>query len=133
MRWIQAFLTLVVLSIGLALGAAEAAEPGPGRIDPATADAGCEVVHPGPLGTDSHRDSLPSFDLADPFDSLTSSHPVLATPPDARLWPSLGSPIPALPFPIQNPPVAVIGRHHGPSGWPATAAGRQAWLQRFLF
>src|SRR5262245_38360201 len=132
MRWIQAFLTLVVLHIGLTLGAAEAAEPGPGQIDSASADVGCGVVHHGPLGTDSHRESLPSFG-ADPFDSLTPSHPVLATPPDARLWPSLGSLIPAPPFPIQDPPVAVIGRHHGPSGWPATAAGRLAWLRRLLF
>jgi hypothetical protein len=133
MRWIRAFLTLVVLHIGLALGAAEAAEPEQGRIDSASADVGGGVVHPGPLGTDSLRESLPSFDLADPFGSLTPSHLVLATSPDARLWPSLGSLIPALPFPIQDPPVAIIGRHHGPSGWPATAAGRLAWLRRFLF
>jgi hypothetical protein len=133
MRWVPAFLPLVVLHIGLAPGAAEAAAPGPGRIDSASADVGCGVVHHGPLGTDAHRESLPSFDLADPSDSLTPSPLVLATSPDARLWPSLGSLIPALPFPIQNPPVAVIGRRHGPSGWPATAAGRLAWLRRFLF
>jgi hypothetical protein len=133
MRWIQAFLPLVVLHIGLALGTAEAAGPGPRRIDSASADAGCGVVHHGPLGIDSHWESLPSFDLADPIDCLTPSHPVLATSPDARPWPSLGSLILALPFPIQNPPVAVIGRHHGPSGWPVTSAVRLAWLRRFLF
>ena len=133
MRWIRLFLTLVVLHIGLALGAAEAAEPAQGPIDSTSADEGCGVVPHGPLGTDSHRESVPSFDLADPFGSSTPSHPVLATSPDARPWPSLVSLIPALPFPIQNPPVAVIDRHHGPSGWPATTAGRLAWLRRLLF
>ena len=133
MQWIQTTLTLVVLHIGLALGAAEAAGPASGPIDSTSADVRCGVVDHGPLGTDAHRESVPSFDLADPFDSSIPSHPVLATSPDARPWPSFGSLIPALPFPIQHPPVAVIGRHHGPSGWPATTAGRLAWLRRLLF
>lgn len=133
MRWVHAFLTLVILHIGLALDAAEAAEPEPGRIDSASADVECGVVRPGPLGTDSHRESFPSFDLADRFDSSTPSHPVLTTFTDVRLQPSLVSLISALPLPIQNPPVAVIGRHHSPSGWPTTTAARLAWLRRLLF
>src|SRR5690242_17700086 len=109
MRWIRAFLPLVVLHIGLALGAAGAAGPGPDQIDPTPADTGCGVVNDTPLGTDSHRESLPSFDRADPSELLTSSHPALATPPDARLRPSPGCLIPGLLFPIPDPPVADLG------------------------
>jgi hypothetical protein len=86
-------------------------------------------------GADFHPGPFPSFNLAEPFDSLILSLPLLADTPDDGLLPSLDcdSLIPALAFLVQDPPVAVIGRHHSPSGWPATSAGRLTWLQRFLF
>ena len=65
MRWIQASLTLVVLLIGLALSKAGAAEERPVRID-----AACGVAHDGLLGADFHPGPIPSFNLAEPFDSL---------------------------------------------------------------
>src|SRR5947207_143101 len=133
MRWIPASLTLVVLVIGLALGEAEAAEQRPGRIDSAPADVGCGVVHDGLLGADSHPGPIPSFNLADPFDSLILSLPLLAGTPYDGLLPSLDSLIPALAFLVQDPPVVVICQRRCPAGWPATAAGRLTWLQRFLF
>jgi hypothetical protein len=125
MRWIQASLTLVVLLIGLALGKAGAAEDRPGPIDSAPAD--------GVLGADSHQGPIPSFNLADPFDSLILSHPFLAAPPNVGLWPHLDSLIPALPFLVETPPGAVIGQHRRPAGWPVTTVRRLTWLQRFLF
>jgi hypothetical protein len=128
MRWIQASLILVVLLIGLALSKAGAAEERPVGID-----AGCGVAHDGLTEADSHPESIPSFNLADPFDSLILSLPFLAGTPHDGLLPSLDSLIPALALPVQGPSVAVIGRRRCPAGWPATAAGRQAWLQRFLF
>ena len=94
MRWIQASLTLVVLLIGLALGKAGAAEERPVRID-----AACGVAHDGLLGADSHPGPIPSFNLADPFDSLILSLPLLADTPYDGLLPSLDSLIPALRLP----------------------------------
>ena len=128
MRWIQASLTLVVLLIGLALSKAGAAEERPVRID-----AACGVAHDGLLGADFHPGPIPSFNLADPFDSLILSLPLLADTPYDGLLPSLDSLIPALAFLVQDPPVAVICQRRCPAGWPATAAGRLTWLQRFLF
>ena len=128
MRWIQASLTLVVLLIGLALSKAGAAEERPVRID-----AACEVVHDGLLGADSHPGPIPSFNLAEPFDSLILSLPLLADTPYDGLLPSLDSLIPALAFLVQDPPVAVICQRRCLAGWPVTAAGRLTWLQRFLF
>jgi hypothetical protein len=128
MRWIQASLTLVVLLIGLALSKAGAAEERPVGID-----AACGVAHDGLLGADFHPGPIPSFNLAEPLDSLILSLPLLADAPYDGLLPSLDSLIPALAFLVQDPPVAVIGQRRSPAGRPATAAGRQAWLQRFLF
>ena len=128
MRWIQASLTLVVLLIGLALSKAGAAEERPVRID-----AACGVAHDGLLGADFHPEPIPSFNLAEPFDSLILSLPLLADTPYDGLLPSLDSLIPALAFLVQDPPVAVICQRRCPAGWPATAAGRLTWLQRFLF
>ena len=85
------------------------------------------------LGADSHPGPIPSFNLADPFDSLILSLPLLADTPYDGLLPSLDSLIPALAFLVQDPPVAVICQRRCPAGWPATAAGRLTWLQRFLF
>jgi hypothetical protein len=133
MRWIQASLTLVVLLIGLALGEAGAAEERPGRIDSAPADAACGVVHDGWLGADSDQGPIPSFHLADPFDGLILSLPFLADAPNVDLLPSLDRLIPALPFLVETPPVAVIRQRRCPAGWPATSAGRLAWLGCFLF
>jgi hypothetical protein len=133
MRWIQASLTLVVLLIGLALGKAGAAEDRPGHIDSAPADVVRGVVHDGVLGADSHQGPIPSFNLADPLESLILSHPFLAAPPNVGLWPHLDSLIPALPFLVETPPVAVIGQHRRPAGWPVTTVRRLTWLQRFLF
>ena len=128
MRWIQASLTLVVLLIGLASSKAGAAEEPPVGID-----AACGVAHDGLLGADSHPGPIPSFNLADPSDSLILSLPLLADAPYDGLLPSLDSLIPALDFLIRDPSAAVICQRRSPAGWPATAAGRQAWLQRFLF
>jgi len=128
MRWIQASLTLVVLLIGLALSKAGAAEEPPVGID-----AACGVAHDGLLGADSHPGPIPSFNLADPSDSLILSLPLLADTPYDGLLPSLDSLIPALAFLVQDPPVAVICQRRCPAGWPVTAAGRLTWLQRFLF
>src|SRR5262249_14657684 len=128
MRWIQASLTLVVLLIGLALSKAGAAEELPVGID-----AACGVAHDGSLGADSHPGPIPSFDLADPFDSLILSLPLLADAPYDGLLPSLDSLIPALDFLVRDPSVAVICQRRCPAGWPVTAAGRLTWLQRFLF
>ena len=128
MRWIQASLTLVVLLIGLALSKAGAAEERPVRID-----AACGVAHDGLLGADFHPGPIPSFNLADPFDSLILSLPLLADTPYVGLSPSLDSLIPALVILVQDPSVAVICQRRCSAGWPATAAGRLTWLQRFLF
>ena len=128
MRWIQASLTLVVLLIGLALSKAGAAEERPVGID-----AACGVAHDGLLGADFHPGPIPSFNLAEPFDSLSLSLPLLADTPYHGLLPSLDSLIPALAFLVQDPPVAVIGRHRRPAGWPVTTVRRLTWLQRFLF
>jgi hypothetical protein len=128
MRWIQASLTLVVLLIGLALNKAGAAEEPPVWID-----AACGVAHDGLLGADLHPGPIPSFNLAEPFDSLILSLPLLADTPYDGLFSSLDSLIPAPAFLVQDPPVAVIRQRRCPAGWPVTAAGRQAWLQRFLF
>jgi hypothetical protein len=128
MRWIQASLVPVVLLIGLALSRAGAAEERPVGID-----AGCGVAHDGLTGADSHPGPIPSFNAADPFDSLILSLPFLADTPYDGLSPSLESLIPAPAFLVQDPSVAVIRQRRCPAGWPATAAGRQAWLQRFLF
>ena len=128
MRWIQASLTLVVLLIGLALSEAGAAEERPVRID-----AACGVAHDGLLGADFHPGPIPSFNLAEPFDSLILSLPLLADTPYDGLLPSLDSPVPALAFLVQDPSVAVICQSRCPAGWPATAPGRLTWLQRFLF
>jgi hypothetical protein len=128
MRWIQASLTLVVLLIGLALSKAGAAEERPVRID-----AAWEVVHDGLLGADSHPGPIPSFNLAEPFDSLILSLPLLADTPYDGLLLSLDSLIPALAFLVQDPPVAVICQRRCPAGWPATTVRRLTWLQRFLF
>ena len=128
MRWIRASLPLVVLLIGLALSEAGAAEERPVGID-----AACGVAHDGSLGADFHPGPIPSFDLADPFDSLILSLPLLADTPDDGLLPSLDSLIPALAFLVPDPPVAVICQRRCPAGWPVTAAGRLTWLQRFLF
>src|SRR4051794_21553146 len=103
MRWIQASLTLVVLLIGLALSKAGAAEERPVRID-----AACAVVHDGSLGADSHPGPIPSSNLAEPFDSLILSLPLLADTPYDGLLPSLDSLIPAPAFLVQDPPIAVI-------------------------
>jgi hypothetical protein len=128
MRWIQAALILVVLLIGLALSKAGAAEERPVPID-----AACGVAHDGLLGADCHPGSIPSFNLADPFDSLSLSlHPPADTPYDGLL-PSLDSLIPALAFLVQDPPVAVFCQRRCPADWPVTAAERLTWLQRFLF
>jgi hypothetical protein len=128
MRWIQASLTLVVLLIGLALSKAGAAEERPVRID-----AACGVAHDGLLGADFHPGPIPSFNLAEPFDSLILSLPLMADIPYDGLLPSLDNLIPALAFLIQDPSVAVICQRRCPAGWPVTAAGRLTWLQRFLF
>src|SRR3954447_2732171 len=128
MRWIQMSLTLVVLFIGLALGKAGAAEEPPVRID-----AACGGAHGGLPGADSHQGPIPSFNLAEPLDSLILSHPFLAAPPNVGLWPHLDSLIPALPFLVETPPGAVIGQHRRPAGWPVTTVRRLTWLQRFLF
>src|SRR3954454_19060797 len=128
MRWILASLTLVVLLIGLALSVASAAEEPPVRID-----AACEVAHDGLLGADFHPGPIPSFNLADPFDSLILSLPLLADTPYDGLLPSLDSLIPARAFLVQDPPAPVICQRRCPAGWPATAAERLTWLQRFLF
>ena len=128
MRWIQASLTLVVLLISLALSKAGAAEEPPVRID-----AACGVAHDGLLGADSHLGPIPSFKLADPFDSLILSLPLLADTPYDGLLPSLDSLILALAFLVQDPPLAVICHRRCPAGWPVTAAGRLTWLQHFLF
>ena len=128
MRWIQASLTLVVLFISLALSKAGAAEEPPVGID-----AACGVAHDGFLGADFHPGPIPSFNLAEPFDSLILSLPLLADAPYDGLSPSLDSLIPALAFLVQDPSVAVICQRRCPAGWPATVAGRLTWLQRFLF
>ncbi len=128
MRWIQASLTLVVLLIGLALSEAGAAEEPPVRID-----AACGVAHEGLLGADSHPEPIPSFNLAEPFDNLILSLPLLADTSYDGLLPYFDSLIPAPAFLVQDPPVAVICQRRCPAGWPVTAAGRLAWLQRFLF
>jgi hypothetical protein len=128
MRWIQASLTLVVLLIGLALCKAGAAEERPVRID-----AACGVAHDGLLGADFHPGPIPSFNLAEPFDSLIRSLPLLADTPYDGPLPSLGSLIPALDFLVQDPHVAVIFQRRCPAGWPATTVRRLTWLQRFLF
>jgi hypothetical protein len=128
MRWIQPPLTLVVLLIGLALSKAGAAEERPVWID-----AACGVAHDGLLGADFHPGPIPSFNLAEPFDSLILSLPLLADIPYEGLLPSLDSLVPALAFLVQDPSVAVICQRRCPAGWPVTAAGRLTWLQRFLF
>jgi hypothetical protein len=128
MRWIQASLTLVVLLIGLALSRAGAAEEPPVRID-----AGCGVAHDRLLGAEFHPGPIPSFNLAEPFDSLILSLPLLAAPPYDGLLPSLDSLIPSLDFLVQDPPVAAICQRRCHAGWPVTAAARLTWLQRFLF
>ena len=131
MRWIQASLILVVLLLGLALSKAGAAEERPVPID-----AACGVAHDGLLGADFHPGPIPSLNLAEPFDSLILSLPLLADTPYDGLLPSLDrldSLIPALAFLVQDPPVAVICQRRCPAGWPVTAAGRLTWLQRFLF
>lgn len=133
MRWIQAFVIVVFVEIGLAVGAGAAADAGREPIDSASADLAYGVDHNGSLGTDAHRETLPSFDLANPSGNVTPSHFVQATSPDARLLPSFSSLDPALPLPIQDRPVATMGRRHRSLSWPATAAGRLAWLGRFLF
>jgi hypothetical protein len=93
----------------------------------------CGVAHGGLLGADFHPGPMPSFNLAEPFDSLILSLPLLADIPYDGLLPSLDSLIPALAFLVQDPPVAVICQRQCPARWPATAAGRLTWLQRFLF
>ncbi len=128
MRWIQASLTLVILLIGLALNKAGAAEERPVRLD-----AACGVAHDGLLGADFHPGPIPSFNLADPSDSLILSLPLLADTPYDGLLPSLDSLIPALAFLVQDPPIALIGQRRSPAGGPVTAAMRLTWLQRFLF
>jgi hypothetical protein len=128
MRWIQASLILFVLLTGFALSKAGAAGERPVRID-----AACAVAHDGSLGADFHPGPIPSFNLAEPFDSLILSLPLLADTPYDGLLPSLDSLIPALAFLVQYPPVAVICQRRCPAGLPVTAAGRLTWLQRFLF
>ena len=128
MRWIQASQTLVVLLIALALSKVGAAEEPPVRID-----VSYGVAHDGLLGADLQPGLIPSFNLAEPFDSLILSLPLLADTPYDGLLPSLDSLIPALAFPVQDPPVAVICQRRCPEGWPVTAVGRLTWLQRFLF
>jgi hypothetical protein len=51
---------------------------------------------------------MPSFTLAEPYDSLVLSLPVLADNPYDGLFPSLDSLIPALACLVQDPPVAAI-------------------------
>jgi hypothetical protein len=133
MRWIQAFLTLVVLLIGFALNKAEAVEERPSRIDGAPADASCVVIHAGVAGADSHREATSSVDLSVAFDSLIQAPPLLADTPSVGPWPSLESPVPARHFLVETPPVAVSRQRRCPTDWPATAVGRLTWLQRFLF
>ena len=128
MRRIQAFLTLVVLLVGLALSNTGAAEEWPVPIDAAS-----EVVQEGSLEADFHPGPIRSFNLAEPFDSLILSLPLLADIPYDGLSPSLDSLIPALASLVQDPPVAVICESRCPAGWPLTAAARLTWLQRFLF
>jgi hypothetical protein len=128
MRWIRASLILVVLLTCLALSKAGAAGERPVPID-----AACGVAHDGLLGADFHPGPIPSFNLAEPFDSLILSLPLLADTPYDGLLPSLDSLIPALAFLVRDPPVAVICQRRCPAGWPVTAAGRLTWLQRFLF
>jgi hypothetical protein len=118
---------LVVLLIGLALSKASAAEERPVRIN-----AACGAAD-GLLVADSHSGPLPSFNLADPFDSLIPSQPLLADTPCDGLLPSLDSLSLALAFLVPDPSVSVLCRRHCPAGWPATAAGRLTWLQHFLF
>jgi hypothetical protein len=128
MRRIQASLPLVVLLIGLASSEAGAAE---GRR--VGIDAACGVAHDASLGVDFHPGPIPSFNPADPSDSSIRSLPLLADTSYDGLLPSLDSLIPALALLVQDSSVAVICRHRCPAGWPATAAGRLTWLQRFLF
>jgi hypothetical protein len=128
MRRIQLSLILVVLLIGLALSKAGAAEERPVRIDTA-----CGAADDGFLGADFHSGPIPSFNLADPFDSLIPALPLLADTPYDGLLPCLDSLSPALAFLVQAPSVAVICRRQCPAGWSATAAGRLTWLQHFLF
>jgi hypothetical protein len=129
MRWIQASLTLVVLLFGLALTNAGAAEE-----PPAPTDAATEVAHNGLLGADFQPTPIPSFNLAEPFDSLFRVLPLLADAPYNGLSPSLDSLIPALSFLVQDhPPVSAICQRRCPAGWPVTASVRLTWLQRFLF
>jgi hypothetical protein len=85
------------------------------------------------LGADFHPGPVPSFNLPKPFDSLILSLHFLADTPSDGLSPSLDSPIPALAFLVQDPPLAVICHRRCPAGWPVTAAGRLTWLQHFLF
>src|SRR4051812_49334330 len=101
MRWIQAFLTLVVLLICLALGRAEAAEERPGQIDVA-----CGAIHA----------RLPRADFN------------LVPPPADDLSASLASLDLALPFQLATPPVTLSRQHRRPAGWPATTVRRFAWL-----
>ena len=129
MRRIQSSLTLVVLLVGLALSSnAAAADERPLPID-----AACEGVQDGLLEADFHPGPIRAFNLAEPFDSLILSLPLLAGTPYNGLSPSLASLIPALASLVQNPPVATIRESRCPAGWPLTAAGRLTWLQRFLF
>jgi hypothetical protein len=133
MRWILAFLTLVVLLIGLALGKAEAAEERPRRIDGAPADAARGVIPAGSPRADSHRVPTSSVDLSVAFDSLIQTPPFLADTPSIGLLPSLDDPVSAPPFLVDTPPVAATRQRRCPAAWPATAGGRLTWLQRLLF
>jgi hypothetical protein len=128
MRWTQAFLTLVVLLVGLAWSKAGAAEERPVRIDGA-----CGAAHGGSLGAGFSPEPTPAFNRAEPFDSLTLSLPLLAESPYDGLSSSHDSLTPALAFLVQDPPVAAICQDRRPAGWPVTAARRLTWLQRFLF
>jgi hypothetical protein len=110
------------------LSKAGAAEERPVRIDAARG-----VAHDGLLGADFHPGPIPSSNLAEPFDSLFLSLPLLADIHYDGLLPFLDSLIPTLAFLVQDPPVAVICQRRCPSGWPVTAVERLTLLQRFLF
>jgi hypothetical protein len=106
MRWIPAFLTLVVLLVCLALGRAEAAKERPGQIDLARG-----AVHTRSLQAD--------------FNLVPTSTDDLSA--------SLASLVLALPFLPATPRATLARRHRRPAAWPAATVKRFAWLQRFLF
>jgi hypothetical protein len=133
MRWIQAFLTLVVLLTGSALNKAAVVEEQPSRLDGAPADASCGVIHAGALAANSHRVTVPSVDLSAAFDCQIPSAHLLADIPSVGPWPSLERLVPARHFLVETPPVAVTRQRRCPAGWLAMAVRRLTWLQCFLF